>query len=188
MPIADNLSIPHLKTTDEGKDFETINMVPYLPIRREKIERIRQVTKEDEVMSLLIETILCGWPETKADQPIELTPYFLTQDKYTVHDGLVFKGDRVVIPVSLRKEMQEAIHSSHIGFEGCLRRARECIYWPGRNAEIKEHISPYAVCNAYPASQQKHTIMAHDLPDRPWEQVGVDLMQLQTRDYLITVD
>ncbi len=100
----------------------------------------------------------------------------------------MFKGDIVVIPVSLLEEMQEAIHSSHIGIEGCLRRARECIYWPCRNAEIKEHISPYAVCHAYPASQQKHTIMAHDLPDRPWEQVGVDLMQLQKRDYLITVD
>ena len=132
-------------------------MVSYLPIRREKIDRIRQATKEDEVMSVLIETILCGWPETKADLPIKLTPYFHTRDEYTVQDGLVFKGDRVVIPVSLRKEMKEAIHSSHIGIEGCLRRARECIYWPGMNAEIKEHISTCAVCNAYPASQQKET-------------------------------
>ena len=88
-------------------------MVSYLPIRLEKIDRI-QATKEDDVMSVQIETILCGWPETKADLPIKLTPYFHTRDEYTVQDGLVFKGDRVVIPVSLRKEMKEAIHSSHI--------------------------------------------------------------------------
>ena len=74
--------------------------------------------------------------------------------------------------------MQEPVHSSHIGIEGCLRRARECIYWPGMNAEIKEHvISSCAVCNAYPASQQKEMLMTHDLPDRPWEKVGVYLMQ-----------
>ena len=30
--------------------------------------------------------------------------------------------------------------------------------------------------------------MSHDLPDRPWEKVGVDLKQLQGRDYLVTVD
>ena len=42
-------------------------MVSYLPIRCEQIERIRQATKEDEVMSVLIDTILSGWPETKAD-------------------------------------------------------------------------------------------------------------------------
>ena len=188
MHIADHLSRSHLKTTDGGEEFETINMVSHLPIRREKIDKIRQATKEDEVMSVPIETILCGWPETKADLPIKLTPYFHTRDEYTVQDGLVFKGDRVVIPVSLRKEMKEAIHSSHIGIEGCLRRARECIYWPGMNAEIKEHISTCAVCNAYPASQQKETLMTHDLPDRPWEKVGVDIMQLQGRDYLVTVD
>ena len=56
------------------------------------------------------------------------TPYFHMRSKYTVQDGLVFKGDRVVIPVSIWKEMQEAIHSSHIGIEGCIRRPRECIY------------------------------------------------------------
>ena len=56
-------------------------------------------TKEDDVMSVLIETLLCGWPETKADLPIKLTPYFHTRDEYTVQDGLVFKGDTVVIPV-----------------------------------------------------------------------------------------
>ena len=54
-----------------------------------------------------------GWPETKADLPIKLTPYFHTRDEYTVQYGLVFKGDRAVIPVSLRKEMKEAVHSSH---------------------------------------------------------------------------
>ena len=93
MHIADHLSRSHLKTTDGGEEFEMINMVSYLPIRREKIDRIRQATKEDEVMSVLIETILCGWPETKADLPIKLTPYFHTRDEYTVQDGLVFKGD-----------------------------------------------------------------------------------------------
>ena len=100
----------------------------------------------------------------------------------------MFKEDRVVIPVSLRKEMKEAIHSSHIGIEGCIRGARECIYWPGMNAEIKEHISTCAVCNAYPSSQQKETLMTIDLPDRPWEKFDVDLMQLLGRDHLVTVD
>ena len=56
------------------------------------------------------------------------------------------------------------------------------------NSDIREHISTCAVCISYPAAQQKETLMTHDLPDRPWEKVGVDLMQLHGRDYLITVD
>ena len=56
-------------------------------------------------------------------------------------DGLIFKGDRLVIPRMLRAGMIKQIHQGHIGVEGCLRRAREVIYWPGMNAEVKDHIS-----------------------------------------------
>ena len=30
--------------------------------------------------------------------------------------------------------------------------------------------------------------MPHDLPERPWEKVGIDLFTLQNHDYFITVD
>lgn len=61
------------------------------------------------------------------------------RDELTVQDGLVFKGNFVVIPKSLRADMKLKIHSSHLGIEVCLRRARECIYWPGMSAEMKHH-------------------------------------------------
>ena len=54
-----------------------------------------------------------------------------------VDNGLVFFGERRVVPTSLRKEMLHQIHRSPIGIEGCLRRAREVIYWPRMNAEVK---------------------------------------------------
>ena len=41
MHIADHVPRSHLRTTNGGEDFEIINMVSYLPIRREKIDRIR---------------------------------------------------------------------------------------------------------------------------------------------------
>ena len=69
MHIAEHLSKSHLCTTDGGEVFETINNCTYLPIRQERIIKIRQATKEDEIMSALMEIIQCGWPETKADLP-----------------------------------------------------------------------------------------------------------------------
>ena len=41
MHIAGHVPRSHLRTTNGGEDFEIINMVSYLPIRREKIDRIR---------------------------------------------------------------------------------------------------------------------------------------------------
>ena len=42
------------------------------------------------------------------------------------------------------------------------------------NAEIRGHISSCAECNIYPTSLQKDTMISHESPDRPWENVGVD--------------
>ena len=42
----------------------------------------------------------------------------------TVQDGILFKGERILIPETMKMDMLQRIHSSHIGIEGSLRRAR----------------------------------------------------------------
>lgn len=44
-----------------------------------------------------------------------------------VQDGIVFKGERAVIPNVLRSDMIHRVHSAHLGIEGCLSRARVCL-------------------------------------------------------------
>jgi len=43
--------------------------------------------------------------------------------------GLVYKGQRVVVPRGAREEILNRLHSSHIGVNGCLRRAKECVFY-----------------------------------------------------------
>ena len=33
---------------------------------------------------------------------------------------------------------KDEIHESHIGVQGCLRRAGEKVYWPGPNSEVTD--------------------------------------------------
>ena len=84
--------------------------------------------------------------------------------------------------------MIERIHSSHLGIEGCLRRAREILYWPSMNAEVKEFIESCEVCRTYETKQRKETLRSHDIPDRPWSKVGTDLFTFNGMDYVLTVD
>ena len=84
--------------------------------------------------------------------------------------------------------MLTRIHSSHIGVEGCLRRARISLYWPGMSAEVKHHISSCETCRTYETSQAKETLMSHELPQRPWQKVATDLFTHENTDYLVTVD
>ena len=82
-----------------------------------------------------------GWPTEKKDLPHQVAPYFPYRDELSVQDGLVFCGERVVIPTDLRQTLKERVHSSHLGIEGCLCRARECLFWPpNMNADLKEYI------------------------------------------------
>ena len=82
--------------------------------------------------------------------------------------------------------MKKSIHQSHLGIEGCLRRARDLIFWPRMSSEIRQYISMCEVCQTYQAKQNKRE--SHELPDRPWETIGIDLFSLDATEYLITVD
>ena len=123
MHLADMLSRAYLPY--EGKEvdeFESVNMVRYLPISDQRLDEIRAETRKDQSLRELSETILVGWPENKDDAPAMTHPYFSMRDELTVQDGLVFKGNLVVIPRSLRADMKMKIHSSHLGIKACLQR------------------------------------------------------------------
>ena len=80
------------------------------------------------------------------------------------------------------------IHASHIGIQGCLRRALEVLYWPWVNKEVEESLARCKTCNNYHSEQAREPIICHELPTRPWEKVAVDIFEVNQKDFLITVD
>ena len=116
-------------------------MVDFLPIRPERLVMIQKETDKDEVLQMLQTMILSGWSDHVSEIPSVLKPYYCIRDKFSVQNGLIFKGERVVVPLELRQFVMKVIHSSHIGIESCLRRAHECVYWPCMNSDIKQFIT-----------------------------------------------
>ena len=114
-------------------------MVDFVPLRKASLEEIRKESLRVSTIQVLQKVIQSGWPETKDNLPHDVTTYFNVRDELSAHaDGIVFKGDRCVVPKSLRPEVLSRIHRSHIGVEGCLRCARESVYWPGMSAAVKK--------------------------------------------------
>ena len=101
---------------------------------------------------------------------------------------LNFKGQRLVIPVSMRKDMMATIHSTHIGIEGCLRRARDSIYWPHMTTELKDYILKCDVCLAHRKTPGKEPLQQHEFTDRPWSKVRIDLCEFHGRTLVVLVD
>src|SRR5437867_3935993 len=99
-------------------------------------------------------------------------------DVSTVDRDLIFKGDRLFVPQSVRQRMTERAHDSHIGVNGCIRRAREAIFWPGMISEIISYVNKCSVCEKWQSDTQKQPLIPHPSPMRAWEKVGVDIVGL----------
>ena len=187
--LADTLSRAFLpKASDDSQEeFETINVPTYLVMSDERVCEIRQHTSSDPALQQLKRTIQKGLPDEKLALPSLVTPYSSVRDELAVTDGLVFCGERLAIPKSLRSEIKKDIHSGHQGVESCLRRAREHVFWPGMNKELKEWIQTCETCREFEQAHCKETLMSHEIPDRPWEKIAADLFTYKDKEYLFTV-
>ena len=129
MFIADTLSRAYLPIDKEqdATEFEVIHAVQYLPMRDDVIQDIRDSTEQDSTLQVVKSVIQQGWPH-KCDVPHPAMPYYHFRDELAVTDGLLFRGERLVIPHAMRSQIKKDIHLRHSGIEGCLRRAREYVY------------------------------------------------------------
>ena len=178
--IANMLSRAFLPSSDSEAPYEWINMTKHLPIRPECLEKLRKKNANDDVIKLLAETILSGWPTIRQEIPITLTPYYSYADELCVHD---------VVPSSMRKEMKETAHQdSHLGVEGCLSRLQEFLFLPGMSAKVCHYIATCDICRTFDSSQRKETFLCIESADRPWEKVAVDLFTFDNKDHMVLVD
>lgn len=187
MYLADTLSRAFINNVECYEDDDP-KETDYIPIEESRISELRAATREDHTMQQLQRVILRGWPDDKHLVTPEVRPYFSFRNEMTVQDGLIFRGDRVVVPENQRSILKQRLHSSHIGVEGCCRRARECLYWPNMNSEIREHISKCPTCRKFEIANPKEPLLVHEVPERPWAKIGVDLFSFGGRDYMCTVD
>ena len=123
-------------------------MIQYLPVSEETQTAIQNATESDDTLRELKSTIRIGWPPRKDEVPVNVGNYFSFRDELTLQNAIIFKGKRIVIPSSLCSDMMAKIHASHIGIQGCLRRAREVHYWPGMNTEIEEYVARCETCKS----------------------------------------
>ena len=67
-----------------------------------------------------------GWPHNRNGVPEHLKVYCNFRDELSLQDGLIFKGECLVliVPGGVRDCIKSKVPSSHMGIQGCLESAR----------------------------------------------------------------
>lgn len=189
--VAETLSRLHLRETDdthEAFDAQVHLVVANLPVSDQKMSDLQAITASDPDMQRLIAVIKEGWPGNRSSCPPSVKPFWNYRDELSVVEGLLFKGERIVISSVLRKDMLKRIHIGHMGMVKCKNRAKEVIFWISMNSHIEDVVSNCPACTEHQSCNPKEPMIAHKLPDRPWENVATDLFELDNEHYLIVVD
>ena len=189
IPVADALSRVCFKpstgkSTNETSEVHFINTSSSLV----DISMVKEVTAKDPVMNLLKNMIYRGWPDYRKQCPHELWDYWNFRCDLVLEDGLILKGDRIIIPEALQENVLKAIHLGHQGETKSILLAREAVFWPGITNQIKEMVKACTTCQKFQSAQPKMPIVQPDRPTHPWEQLGTDIFEFKGYKYLIVVD
>ena len=101
-----------------------------------QLQKIKEATLEDTSLQQLSNIICSGWPARRTKVPSNLEMYWNFRDELSVADGIILKGEKLLIPTSLQKDMLTRIHTGHMGVTKCIQRAKEVMFWPGMSKKL----------------------------------------------------
>lgn len=174
------------------EDFEQVNAVEYIPVSDLRLEQIRRESLSDPDIQMLIQFIIEGWPDVKKELPDQLRVFWKHRDELYTQNGLIYRNNRILIPTKIRAEILERLHSSHSGIVATIKLARDTVFWPGINEQIRHRVQNCLTCLKYSPNQQNQPMQTHPIPCYPYQKISLDLFEVQWNGrkhvYLVTVD
>ena len=193
MILADTLSRAHIEETDsEIPEDELVAQVHMIynscAATDDKLQEIKQLTSQDPVLSEIANFVIQGWPSTRQNISEQMKPYWSYKDDLSLINGIMFKGQRIVIPKIMRQEILKKLHQAHMGIEKTKLRARETVFWPGINRQNEDMVKSCETCLENQKKQTKETMIGSEIPKYPFQVVGTVLFYWNGQDFLLIVD
>ena len=146
----------------EGPSIFNMKQIDHLPITH---TIIATETKNDPQWSIILNTLKHGK---------SLNQYGLKDGEYSLENDCILKGCRVVIPVSLRRDILTELHVGHLGIVKMKILARSYCYWTNIDRDIEEMVGKCKRCCLKQKGPQKEVLHKWDDPSGPWNRLHVD--------------
>ena len=192
---ADALSrAPLRETIDRGSEefqrevnFYVNAILVQLPASDRRLEEIRREVAKDDTLAIVTQYVKHGWPDDKRKVHGPVTQYWPERGNLSIHDGLLLRGTRLVVPPSLRCDILRYLHDCHQGITKTRQNAASSVWWPGISRDIEKMVSDCVTCEKY-RRERIEPMKGTEFPQRPWSRVGVDFFMHKGHTYLLAID
>jgi len=175
----------HKLTTLPGDDsaemlinYTIANAIP----KAISLSELLEACKSDEDTQALIESIrTSNWENAR------VKPYQQLRFELSEKSGLVLRGTRIIIPLSLRSRVLSIVHEGHLGIRKTKELLRTKVWWPRIDYDVEDKVSSCITCTRLQEKQTKEPLQMTEMPDR-WHTLHIDVCgPLPSGEYLFGV-
>lgn len=89
-------------------------------------------------------------------------------------DGLLLKGNRIVVPRSLQRAIVNIAHQGHQGIEKTKQLARRHIWFPNMSKMLERAVKECPSCRTNTKERKFNPVKSTELPLGPWRELAID--------------
>ena len=144
--------------SSEETELAVHTLTNNLTVSESRKAEFKTATMSDHALQKVQKLILKGWSNHINNVPQQAREFWKVHDQLSTADGLLFVGEQLVIPATMKDVALQAIHKGHLGIEKCKQRGRSCVYWPAMNEDIETLMKQCETCNKFATSNRKEPI------------------------------
>ena len=131
IPRSDCLSRQSVKDTYPnviGFHLHVHSVRKHVFVADSRLEKVSNRTQNDAQMQILKKTIFKGWPGMRSECHKDILEFWNHHDELSYVDNMIFRGQIILIPMSIRHEMITLLHKGHLGVTKTLERAKDNLF------------------------------------------------------------
>ena len=185
--LADPLSRLPLPTTTRSNmescaDRYVCNLVQQMTPCAMATEDIRRASFADPE--------ICQINEALATNQLQLIPkpFQDVSDELSTTNGILLRGNRIVLPKSLQTQAVILAHEDHAGITRTKQRLRSKLWWPKMDTAVEEYINKCHACQVTGGPSRPEPVKPTELPCERWSSLAIDVCgPFPSSEYVVTL-
>ena len=166
--------VPTKTWLDVQTEQMCINAVQFYSLHHEQSISMEEMVSEAAKDGVLKEVMACIATQQWHKLENEFTSYKRVKNELSILNGLLLRGDRVVLPKSLQSRAVKLAHAGHQGIVKTKSLLRETVWFPGIDNMVEKAVADCLPCQSSVPKSSREPLQITPLPDGPWKDVAVD--------------